>query len=282
MVSKIAAVTGASRGIGRATALELARRGYRVYALARSESELQTLSGEARGTAADIVPLTIDMADAASRRDAVVAVMDATEGYGLDVLINNAGYGQMGPMEEVSADQLRRQLEVNVVGLLDFTQPFIPPMRERRSGTIVNVSSVAGRLVAPFSGAYAASKSALEAISDALRLELTPFGVRVILVEPGPIRTSFSETARAMTPAGSDSPYADLVQRFEQGRKGWYIFEEGPESVARTIAKAVEKEHPRARYTVTIPARLTNLARRLAPDFVSDWALSRVMNANSE
>jgi NAD(P)-dependent dehydrogenase (short-subunit alcohol dehydrogenase family) len=114
-------------------------------------------------------------------------------------------------------------------------------------------------------------------MSDALRLELAPFGVHVILVEPGPIRTGFSETARATTLDSSTSPYARLVHHFEDGRKGWYIFEQPPERVARTIARALRSDRPRARYTVTLPARMTNVARRLVPDAVSDWALQRAM-----
>lgn len=271
----IAAVTGASRGIGRATTLELARRGHRVFALARSEPELRELAGEGSRSGWDIVPLVMDIGDEPSTLSAARAILDATAGYGLDVLVNNAGYGQMGPLEEIPPGGLRRQLEVNVIGQLAFTQPFLPGMRNRRHGTIVNVSSVAGRMSAPFSGAYAASKFALEALSDALRGELAPFGVRVILVEPGPIRTAFSETARATAPAGPDSPYAGFIRRFEDNRKGWYMFEQPPESVARVIAGAVASGHPRARYTVTLPAKGTNLIRRLVPDALSDWALQR-------
>ncbi len=278
-MTRISAVTGASRGIGRATALELGRSGDRVFALARSESDLRELSVEAGRLGVDVPPLVMDLADEVSRRDAVSSIMEATKGYGLDLLVNNAGYGQMGPMEEVSPARLRRQLEVNVVGLLAFTQPFLPGMRERRGGTVVNVSSVAGRVVAPFGGAYAASKFALEAISDALRLELWPFGVRVILIEPGPIRTNFREAASAAESRDPASPYAEIVRRFEQGRKGWYRFEHPPESVARTIARATRSAHPRARYPVTLPAKVIAFARRWVPDGVTDWVLRRTMRA---
>ncbi len=279
-MTRISAVTGASRGIGRATALELGRNGDRVFVLARSESDLQELSAEAGPLGVEVLPLVMDIADEVSRRNAVSSIMEATKGYGLDLLVNNAGYGQMGPMEEVSPARLRRQLEVNVVGLLAFTQPFLPGMRERRGGTVVNVSSVAGRVVAPFGGAYAASKFALEAISDALRLELWPFGVRVILIEPGPIRTNFREAANATESRDPASPYAEIVRRFEQGRRGWYRFEHPPESVARTIARAARSAHPRARYPVTLPAEVTAFARRWVPDGVTDWVLRRTMRAH--
>jgi NAD(P)-dependent dehydrogenase (short-subunit alcohol dehydrogenase family) len=276
-MTRISAVTGASRGIGRATAIELARGGDRVFALGRSESPLRELTAEAKRNGLDVIPLIMDVADVASRWNASKSIMEATAGHGLDLLVNNAGYGQMGPLEEVSAEQLRRQFEVHVIGVLAFTQPFLPGMRERRHGTIVNLSSVAGRVVAPFGGAYAASKFALEALSDALRLELAPFGVHVILIEPGPIRTGFRDAARAATPLNPASPYADLVQRFEHGRKGWYRFEHSPESVARTIARAARSKHPRARYTLTLPAKVTGIARRLVPDWMTDWVLHRAM-----
>ena len=280
-MTRNSAVTGASRGIGRATALELARGGDRVFALGRSESDLRDLAAEAGRSGLDVVPLVMDIADEASRRSASSSIMEATAGHGLDLLVNNAGYGQMGPIEEVSPDQLRRQFEVNVVGVLAFTQPFLPGMRERRHGAIVNVSSVSGRVVAPFSGAYSASKFALEAISDALRLELSPFGVQVVLIEPGPIRTGFRDVARAAQVRNPASPYADIVQRFERGRKGWYLFEHTPESVARTISRAARSKHPRARYTITLPAKVTAVARRLVPDRVMDWALCRTMASRS-
>src|SRR5579864_4594516 len=134
----IAAVTGASRGIGRATALLLAREGYRVFALARSVDDLKSLAAEAGGA---VEPVVMDIADEASRRHAVKVIMTATSGYGVDALVNNAGYGLLGPLEEIEVDAFRRQLEVNVVGLLDFTQPFLPGMRTRRRGWIVNISS---------------------------------------------------------------------------------------------------------------------------------------------
>jgi len=278
-MTRISAVTGASRGIGRATALELARGGDRVFALGRTESDLRELTSEAEHNGLDVTPLVMDVADDASRQNASSSIMKATMGHSLDLLVNNAGYGQMGPLEEVSAEQLRRLFEVNVIGVLAFTQSFLPGMRERRRGTIVNVSSVAGLVVAPFGGGYAASKFALEAISDALRLELSPFGVHVILIEPGPIRTGFRDTARAATAQNPASPYADLLQRFEHGRKGWYRFEHSPESVARTICRAAGSKHPRARYSITLPAKVTAVARRLVPDWVMDWVLRRAMSS---
>ena len=272
----VAAVTGASRGIGRATALELAGKGYRVFALARSEGDLEQLSVEAARSSLEITPVVMDIADEGSRRRAVAAILEATNGYGVDVLVNNAGYGQIGPMEEVPIEKFRRQFEVNVCGLLALTQPFLPAMRERRRGWIVNVSSIAGRIVTPFMGPYAASKFALEAISDALRLELSPFGVRVIVIEPGPIRTGFGEASRAASEEPS-SAYAPYIRRYRRARRGTNLFERSPDAVARLIGRAVDSQHPRPRYTVTGPAKLGMVARRLVPDIVMDWAYRKVM-----
>ncbi len=273
----IAAVTGASRGIGRATALELARRGYCVFALARAEDDLQQLAAEAAPGGLEVVPVVMDIADDASRRQAVAVILEATDGYGLDVLVNNAGYGQIGPIEEVSPEKLRRQFEVNVFGLHAFTQPFLAAMRERRRGRIVNVSSIAGRIVTPFMGAYSASKFALEAISDAMRLELSPFGVRVILIEPGPIRTSFGEASRATSEENPASPYARFLRKYDRARRGTNLFERSAETVARVIVRAVESRHPRPRYTITPPAKLGTVGHRLVPDVLLDWAYRTVM-----
>jgi short-subunit dehydrogenase len=276
-MSRIAAVTGASRGIGRATAWELATRGYRVFALARSRQELEALAADAGSAGLDIAPVIMDIADEASRVSAVDTIMEATGGYGLDVLINNAGYGQTGALEEIPVEKLRRQLEVNVLGLLAFTQPFLKGMREREQGWVVNVSSAAGLVATPFMGAYNASKFALEGVSDALRLELRPFGVHVVLIEPGPIRTDFGEAARATVVERADSPYARFMAGFQDARKANNLFERSPEAVARVIARAVESRHPRARYTVTLPAKLATVTSRLVPHIVLDRVLAGAM-----
>lgn len=269
MTQRIAAVTGASRGIGRATALELARRGYRVFALARSEPELDELRRDAPGPGV-VVPIVMDVTNEASRRDATDRIMNETDQYGVDVLVNSAGYGQMGPMEEIPADLLRRQLDVNVVALLAFTQPFLPAMRERRHGYVVNLSSVAGFVATPFMGAYNASKFALEGMSDALRLELAPFGVRVIVIEPGPIPTSFGRVASEEAVVGSASPYERYYGRFRATHGLVGRFARSPQAVARLIANAVESARPRPRYTITPPAKLALLAR-FVPGRLLDW-----------
>lgn len=264
-----AAVTGASRGIGRATALALAREGYLVLALARVESDLAALAAEHDG----IVPVVMDIADEESRRTAVARMMAHTDGYGLDVLVNNAGYGQVGPVEDVSVDQVRKQFEVNVFGLLAFTQAFLPGMRERRWGRIVNVSSIAGRISTPYMGVYSASKYALEALSDALRVEVAPFGVRVVLIEPGPIRTTFGQRIDTEAVFLPDSPYAMASARFVGAASGATSMARSPQAVARLIVRAVAARRPRARYTITLPAKIGAVARRVLPDALWDAAM---------
>lgn len=275
----LAAVTGASRGIGRATAISLSRQGYRVFALARSAADLENLAREAAGEGHDIVPVVLDVASEGSRDQAVTVIMEATAGYGLDVVVNNAGYGQFGPLEEVSAEKLRRQLEVNVVSVLAFTQPFLPGMRQRRQGSIVNVSSAAGRIATPFMGAYSASKFALEALSDSLRLELAPFGVHVILIEPGPIPTQFNDASERETDPAS--PYAPFQLRWHAFRNGSDIFGRSAEDVGMLIVRAVQAPRPRARYTITLSAKMGTVMRRILPDIVLDWIFRRAMGSGS-
>jgi short-subunit dehydrogenase len=274
--NRIAAVTGASRGIGRATALELAAQGCKVFALARTEQDLQALTREASSSALDITAVVMDIANESSRSTAIQALLDSTQGYGLDVLVNNAGYGQMGPLEEIPLEKLQRQFDVNVFGLLAFTQPFLPLMRQRRNGWVVNISSAAGRIATPFTGAYNASKFALEGMSDALRLELSPFNVKVILIEPGPIRANFGEVTRQVAIRSADSPYARFMGHWSGARRGANLLERSPEAVARLIVRAIQSRHPRPRYTITLPAKLGTVAL-LFPDVVTDWFLRRAM-----
>lgn len=273
----IAAITGASRGIGRAVAWELAGRGYRVFALARTRSELATLEEAGRTAGLSIHALPLDIADERSRQDAAAAIFGATGGYGVDVLVNNAGYGQFGPLEEIPIEKFRRQLEVNLVGLLAFTQPFLSAMRVRRRGRIVNISSAAGRTATPFMGPYNASKFGLEGMSDALRLELHPFNIHVILVAPGPIRTNFGEVAERISELDTGSAYEPFMRRWERTRRQSNRFGRSAETVAHVVCRAVSSNRPRPRYTITVTAKLGAVARRLVPDTVVDWALRRAM-----
>jgi NAD(P)-dependent dehydrogenase (short-subunit alcohol dehydrogenase family) len=266
--SKAVLITGCSSGIGRATALELAQRGWTVYATARRPEKLTELADKGCRT------LALDVTDEASRRAAVEAVIDAEGAVG--VLINNAGYSQSGAVESIPSDQVRDQFETNVFGLLRMCRLVLPGMREQGWGKIVNLSSMGGRLTFPGGGIYHATKYAVEALSDAMRFEVAGFGVDVIIIEPGLIVTSFGETAAgSIRTMETDGVYGDFNRRVaeltEEAYKGPMAkLGAGPEAVAGTIAKALEARRPRARYPVTPSAHLMINQRRLVPDRVWD------------
>lgn len=267
-------VTGCSSGIGRATALRLAARGFAVYATARRLESIRDLAD--RGCRV----LQLDVCDEESMRSAVGAVEAAHGAVG--VLVNNAGYGLPGAVEELPLPEVRRQFETNLFGPLRLTQLVLPTMRRRREGTIVNVSSVGGRLTTPGNGAYHASKHALEALSEALRFELRGFGIDVVVVEPGAIATGWVDTAvRQMEAIDTEgSPYAELklaVARRLRGAHGGLLgLAAGrPEDVARVIERALTATRPRARYIVPPISGLFVALRRCTPDRLWDACMRR-------
>lgn len=241
-------VTGASNGIGRFVALDLAARGHRVFAAGRSEKALASLRDEASQKGLALETLQLDVTSADSIDAGARLVRERTAGHGVDVLVNNAGYGQGGALMELSDRTLRDQFDTNVFGLMAVTRAFAGEMLARGRGWIVNVSSIGGRVTFPFFGAYHASKYALEALSDALRGELGPRGVHVAVVEPGPIRSLFSERAFGSLPDGQASPYASTYARADGIRTTSDRFSFGPEHVARAVRKAIGSRRPAARY----------------------------------
>lgn len=255
-------ITGCSSGIGRATAQRLAGRGWTVYATARRLAAIADLER------AGCRLLELDVTSEESMRAAVAAV--ETEHGAVWGLVNNAGYSQSGAVETVPPAQMRRQFETNVFGLVRLTQLVLPGMRRAGSGRIVNIGSMGGRLVFPGGGLYHATKFAVEAISDALRWEVRPFGVEVALIEPGLIRTRFGETAAAeVIAAAQDSgPYAEFNRAVAARTEGAYhlAVATGPEAVAAAVERALSARRPRARYVVTLGARGALLMRRLLPD----------------
>jgi NAD(P)-dependent dehydrogenase (short-subunit alcohol dehydrogenase family) len=258
-------ITGCSSGIGRATAERLAAAGWIVYATAR---RTETLAGlEARGCRT----LALDVTDEASMRAAVDAVQ--TEHGAVGALVNNAGYSQSGAIETVPIEKVREQFETNVFGLVRLTQLVLPGMRRARTGKIVNLSSMGGKLVFPGGGFYHATKYAVEAISDALRFEVRGFGIDVIVIEPGLIRTAFGETASGGVSEADDPAYAQFNAHVARATES--VYEKGspvgrlggpPEAVAKAIEKALAAKRPRARYTVTPSAKLLMTQRKLLPD----------------
>jgi NAD(P)-dependent dehydrogenase (short-subunit alcohol dehydrogenase family) len=255
VASRAVLITGCSSGIGAATAAHLAERGWTVYASARRPESLGAL--EAKGCRT----LALDVTDEASCRAAVEAV-EAAEGA-VGVLVNNAGYSQSGAVESVPDERVRAQFDTNVFGLLTMCRLVLPGMREQRWGKIVNVSSMGGKFTFPGGGIYHATKHAVEALSDALRFEVRGFGVDVVVVEPGLIRTRFGDAAARAIDAGTrnSGPYGEFNRAVAEATAG--VYENGPlaklggppETVAAVIEKAISATRPRPRYTVTPSAR---------------------------
>jgi NAD(P)-dependent dehydrogenase (short-subunit alcohol dehydrogenase family) len=258
--SKAVLITGCSSGIGHATALLLVREGWTVYATARRPDTLSDLEAAGGKT------LPLDVTDEASMSAAVDAVIAAEGAVG--VLINNAGYSQSGAVESVPLDQVRRQFETNVFGLIRMCQLVLPGMRDQHWGRIVNLSSMGGRLTFPGGGLYHGSKYAVEAISDALRFEVQGFGVEVIVIEPGLIVTNFGDTAAGSVGDWDGAgPYADfnrdVARAIEDVYHGPLVkLGGGPDAVAKAIAGALSTDHPKTRYPVTVSAHLMINQRR--------------------
>ena len=232
-------ITGATAGIGRTTALYLVDRGHHVIASGRRADELARLAADARGKAGRLDTVALDVTAPDSIAAAVRAVEQLTGERGLDVLINNAGFGVLGPTSEIADAEMRRNYETNVFGLMNVIRAVLPAMRARRSGRIINVSSVGGRLTLPYFGVYNSTKYAVESLSDALRYELRPFGVDVVLIEPGVIRTNFEATAVAGIAAYTTTPYAAPMARYEQMSRVADRFASAPIVVAEAIGRAV-------------------------------------------
>ncbi|CAN5664762.1 SDR family oxidoreductase [soil metagenome] len=278
-------VTGASKGIGEACALRLARDGFRVYAGVRREADGDALI---RSGGDGIVPVSLDVTDEAAIAAVARRIDEETGQRGLQALVNNAGIAIAGPLEFLPIDELRRQLEVNVIGQIAVTQACLPLLRrsrasssgDHRAGRIVFMSSVSGRSALPFTGAYAASKFALEAAADSMRVELRPSGITVSLVEPGVIATPIWDTAREagyrnierMPPQAQEYYGRELKaidERAKRGMKGL-----PPEKVADAVAHALMARRPRTRYVVGRDARARMLMQSLLPTRLRDWAIA--------
>jgi len=277
---KTVLVTGATSGIGRETALLLGRLGHRVIATGRNEEALGSLDADAAGLQVDVVRL--DVTDSSSLRECGEEVERLVRGQGLDALVNNAGFGTMAPLEVADEAEVRAQFETNVFGLLRTTQRFLPAMRARGAGMIINVSSVVGRVTLPLQGAYCATKHAVEALSDALRMEVAPFGVKVVLVEPGSIRTRFEATATSTTSRYYDSPYGPAVEAYGPLLAKTYRYSPGPQIIARAVAKILCKRRPAARYVIPRVNLLLVWLLALFPQSWSDAVMRRIMGLTAK
>ena len=268
--TKTALVTGASSGIGEATALKLHELGYIVYGAARRTDRLQQLA--TRG----VRPLAMDVTDDDSMRAGVEQIVAETGR--VDVLVNNAGYGSYGAIEDVPLEEARRQFDVNVFGAMRLTQLVLPRMREQRSGTVVNISSMGGKIHTPLGGWYHGTKFAVEALSDCLRLEVKPFGIDVVVIEPGGIKTEWGQIAadHLLDVSGSGA-YANQATAMAKslGAEANSGRTSPPTVIANAIAKALTARRPKTRYAVGFGAKPLIGLRRLLPDRGFDAVIAR-------
>ena len=268
--AKVALVTGASSGIGEATARQLAAAGFTVYAAARRTERMQQL------TEAGIRPIAMDVTDDASMQTGVKTILN--EQGRIDALVNNAGYGSYGALEDVPMSEARAQMEVNVFGAARLIQLVLPQMRAQRSGTIVNVTSMGGKITTPLGAWYHATKFALEALSDCLRMEVARFGIDVVVIEPGGIRTEWSgiaaEKVRAVSSSGPYAPQGNAVAN-SLTSESTHQRSSPPELIGRTITKAVTARRPKTRYAVGYGAKPMIFLHGLLPDRTFDAFIRR-------
>ena len=270
-MSKVALITGASSGIGFDTAIELKKKGFIVYGAARRIDRLAKLKESG------IKIIALDVTDEESMVNCVNEILDK-EGR-IDILINNAGYGSFGAIEDVSMEEAKRQMEVNIFGLARMTQLVTPSMRKNKFGKIVNISSMAGKVHTPFGGWYHATKFALEGLSDCLRMELEPFGIDVIIVEPGGIKTDWGIIAADHLKNSSENgAYANATNKAAKSMKEMYSGSRLTESIviAHTIVKSVTVKKPKTRYLVGYGAKPAVFIRRLISDRMFDKLIKRM------
>lgn len=264
-MNKVVLITGASAGIGESIAQTLLQHNFTVYAAARRTEKMQPLA------AAGAKLISLDVTSEPSMLAAVQQVL--SQSGRIDVLINNAGYGAYGAMEDVPLEVARLQMEVNLFGLARMTQLVLPAMRAQHSGTIVNISSIAGKIAMPLSAWYHTSKFAVEGLSDCLRMEVRPFGIRVVLIEPGSIATEFGGIAtEAMEKTSGHTAYAEqtkkILRLFSSFKRA-----QPPQVVADAVLKAVTAKDPKTRYVMGGGARPLLLLRKLLPDKAFDWTM---------
>ncbi|MGE0787674.1 MAG: SDR family NAD(P)-dependent oxidoreductase [Sandaracinaceae bacterium] len=272
-MGKTILITGATSGIGRDAALYLHQKGHRVIATGRNERALAELAE------AGLVALPLDVTDAGSIGELKRSVDELTGGEGIDALVNNAGYGLVGPLEILSERDVRAQFETNVFGLLNMTRAFVPQMRDKGAGRVVNISSVGGRMTFPLGGAYHATKYAVEAMSDALRMELRQFGIEVVVIEPGYIDTGFTSTTLGLLDRYKDvgGPYAQSLALADQADESKLArFAVKPRVISKAIERAIVARRPRARIVAPWINSFGPWFRELLPTRLVDWVLRKV------
>jgi len=271
-------ITGATDGLGRAAALLLAERGYRVFAAGRSAAKRALLDTLAREKRLPLETLEMDVCDDAAVKAGVLSVLD--KAGAIDVLINNAGLVYAGAVEDLRMEDWRRQFETNFFGVVRLTQAVLPHMRQRRKGRILMMSSVTGFVTPPTQGAYSASKHAIEAVANALRYELYPYGIETILIEPGYIVTNIQQTALELAQSYQEEfqsgPYARIYATYwSNATSTRRQSRTTPEDCARIMLEAIEAPRPKARYGVTPLAKFAKWAKRLLSDRAADRMIRR-------
>jgi short-subunit dehydrogenase len=279
---RVVIVTGASAGIGQESARYLAREGASLVLVARRAERLDALGREIERGGGQALQVASDITSAKDRERIIEETM--TRFGRIDALVNNAGYGQRGPIEIVPVDSIRENFETNLFSLIALTQLVIPIMRKQGEGRIVNISSVAGRIARPLSSVYDATKHALEAISDGMRGELAPFGIKVVVIEPGFILTEFLSVAneKSKPVIERDSPYAPFFTGFGESSNRLRRMAGRPADIALLVVKALAAPHPRARYAAPRHARLLLALRRWLPERLFDYLVSRQSGVSAE
>lgn len=269
MSNKVVLITGASSGFGQMTVEKLLKKGYTVYATARRVNLMEDLKEKG----AKVISM-----DVTSDEDVAAGVAQVIEEAGrVDVLVNNAGYGGYGMVESVSLEEAHKQFEVNVFGAARLMKKVLPQMRKQRSGLIINMSSVVGRISSPMIGWYGASKHALESLSDALRAEVKEFGINVVLIEPGAVQTGFLDVAmKQLDTVEHEEEYKTKVEGFKKAFINSYSKAPDPEKVTDTIINAIESNNPKARYAVG-DAKMGIMVNNILPDKTYDKVMLSMM-----
>lgn len=270
-VSKVIVVTGASSGIGHATVSALLEKKWTVYATARDISKLTDLKDLGAQT------LELDVSDESSIKKAISEIVKKEKK--IDVLVNNAGFGSYGAVEDSSIEEVKKQFDVNLFSIGRILKVVLPFMRERKSGTIINISSMGGKIYTPLGAWYHATKHAVEGFSDCLRIELAPYGIKVVIVEPGVIKTNFySRAMKDMEKSQVTGAYRKMTDVMTENFKKSGETGADPSVVAKSIVKAIESDNPRTRYAVPGDAKMNIFLRKILPDKLFDKVLIKITN----
>ena len=265
-MKKVILITGASSGMGKVFALDLAKEGHLVYGAARRTDLLEELAQKGVQT------IALDVTNEESMKSCIQAILEK-EGR-IDVLVNNAGYGSYGTIEEVSMEEAKRQFEVNVFGLARMTQLVLPGMRKQKSGKIINISSIGGKIATPFGAWYHASKFAVEGMSDSLRLEVAPFGIDVVVIEPGGVKSEWATIAyENLIKTTENTAYGEMADKFKKAFEATISKNAEPEVISRLVSKAIASKRPKTRYVGGYMAKPVLFFRKWLGDRTMDKLL---------